>query len=116
MDRSALVALPVALLCSARAYIGYLFTGRRCITFYAALGLLTIAALLQTDSAMQQGNLIDDSAAELSGGRGPACVSAPAGDADTVDWLYSNVRGLRQAAGELSIVTDKLQISTDRTS
>ena len=53
---------------------------------------------------MQQGNLIDNIAAELSGvGRGPACVSAPADDADTVDWLYSNVRGLRQAAGELSI-------------
>jgi hypothetical protein len=56
---------------------------------------------------MQQGNLIDDSAAELSGvGRGPACVLAPADDADTVDWLYSNVRGLRQAAGELSILAN----------
>ena len=70
MDRSASVALPVALLLSARAYIGYLFTGRRCIAFYAALGLLTIVALLQPDSAMQQGNLMDDSAAELSGGGG----------------------------------------------
>ena len=39
-------------------------------------------------------------------GCGGVRVSGVAEGAETVDWLYANVRGLRQAAGELSILAD----------
>ena len=39
-------------------------------------------------------------------GCGGVRVSEVAEGAETVDWLYANVRGLRQAAGELSILAD----------
>ena len=45
-------------------------------------------------------------------GCGGVRVSGVAEGAETVDWLYANVRGLRQAAGELSILAD----THDRTS